>query len=141
MTPFRTTAAAAWLVVAMTGCSTPADIQRQDGRIVADSPAEAARRAADAFEARPVSERERAAHIAAGRSRIDSGRHQARARFGEQESACWQRFLVNACLEKARLQRRTTLAELQQDELTLDEIERRQRTAERKRQLGQRESK
>ena len=140
MTPFRT--AAAVLIVAMAGCSTPADIQRQDGRLAAaDSPAEAARRAADAFDARSVSERERVAHIAAGRSRIDAGRHQARERFAEEERACWQRFLVNACLEKARLERRTRLAELQQDELTLDEIERRQRTAERMRQLGQRESK
>jgi hypothetical protein len=68
---------------------------------------------------------------AAERKRIADGRAAAYARYEQGRYACWQRFAVNACLDRARAQRRATLDALRHDELTLNAQERQRRTAAR----------
>lgn len=103
----------------------------------------AEQRAADAAAARtlaagapPDSQPEALAPwLQAERSRIDVARQQAEQRFAAAEKACWQRFAVNACLRQARSERRAVIDRLRQQELALNEVERRRSSAERLRQL------
>ena len=75
------------------------------------------------------------------RSRIASARSAAQQRFHDAELACWRRFAVNDCVRKARVERRTAMDQLRQEELLLTEMERQRRTAERLRQLEQKQQK
>lgn len=75
------------------------------------------------------------------RSRIASARSAAQQRFHDAELACWRRFAVNDCVRKARVERRTAMDQLRQEELLLNEMERQRRTAERLRQLEQKQQK
>ena len=52
-----------------------------------------------------------------------------------QQSACWQKFAVNACLTEARRARRQALEPLRQQELALNAQERLWRTEQRERRL------
>ena len=51
------------------------------------------------------------------RSRIASARSAAQQRFHDAELACWRRFAVNDCVRKARVERRTAMDQLRQEEL------------------------
>jgi len=73
------------------------------------------------------------------RARVAQARSVAQTRYETEETACWRRFAVNDCLRSARLARRAALSELRQQELTLNEIERQRRTAERLRQLDEKQ--
>lgn len=76
-----------------------------------------------------------AAWLADQRSRVQSGQDAARKAYGEQEYVCWQRFAVNGCLHKARVERRAQLDALRTQELELNQIERDRRTRERLRTI------
>jgi hypothetical protein len=52
-----------------------------------------------------------------------------------QQTACWQKFAVNACLSDARLTRRQALIPLRQQELALNAQERSWRNEQRERRL------
>ena len=72
-----------------------------------------------------------AADAQAERERIRTERAQAEQRFAEAERDCNTRFVVTSCVEAARAQRRDALNRLRNEELVLDQAERRQRAAER----------
>ena len=65
------------------------------------------------------------------RQRIADGRAAANARYEQDRRACWQRFAVNDCLDRARDNRRTVLDALRHDELALNAQERQRRSAAR----------
>jgi hypothetical protein len=67
----------------------------------------------------------------AERQRIENERAAANALHDQDQRACWQRFAVNACLDRTRERRRTTLDGLRHDELALNAQERQRRTAAR----------
>ena len=73
------------------------------------------------------------------RERIAQGRTAAAQSFADQEKLCWKRFTVNACLREASSERRATLDRLRQEELTLNDLERKRRTGERLQQLEQKQ--
>jgi hypothetical protein len=65
------------------------------------------------------------------RTRIDAERRQVEARYAVEEAACRQRFFVTSCVDDAKARRREALDVLRQQELALDEAERRRRADER----------
>jgi hypothetical protein len=65
------------------------------------------------------------------RRRIADERTAADARYQQDRRDCWQRFAVNACLDRALANRRATLDVLRRDELALNAQERERRTAAR----------
>ena len=67
----------------------------------------------------------------AERERIRTERAQAEQRFAQAERDCSTHFVVTSCVEAARAQRRDALSRLRNEELVLDQAERRQRAAER----------
>lgn len=69
----------------------------------------------------------------AERERIARQRQAAEVQFAQREAECRQRFVVTSCIDKARADRRQTLDNLHQQEIALDEVERRQRSAEHRR--------
>ena len=72
-----------------------------------------------------------AADAQAERARIRAERAQAEQRYVAAERDCNTRFVVTSCVEAARAQRRDALGRLRNEELVLDQAERRQRAAER----------
>ena len=72
-----------------------------------------------------------AAEAQTERERVRAERAQAEQRYAEAERDCNTRFVVTACVEAARVQRRDTLNRLRSEELVLDQAARRQRAAER----------
>ena len=72
------------------------------------------------------------------RARIAAERGKVEARYLDEERACWGRFAVNACLAEARAKRRSALADLRRQEISLNDAERKQRAAERLRPMEQR---
>ncbi|MDO5087862.1 MAG: hypothetical protein Q4D74_09705, partial [Comamonadaceae bacterium] len=76
-----------------------------------------------------------AAWLASERARIATTRAAADQRFADAEPACWQRFAVNDCLQRARVERRQALAALRQQELALNAQERRRAAGARLRQM------
>ncbi len=64
------------------------------------------------------------------RSRIQAERAREEARYQLEESACYARFAVSDCLRKARAQRRQVLDKLRQQELVLNDAERRRKAQE-----------
>jgi colicin import membrane protein len=72
-----------------------------------------------------------AADAPAERERIRVERAQAEQRYAAAERDCNTRFVVTACVEAARAQRRDALGRLRNEELVLDRAERRQRAGER----------
>jgi colicin import membrane protein len=77
---------------------------------------------------------------AAARTRIESTRAQAEARFSAEERACYQTFAVNACMDKARRARRQTLGELRREDNLLNDARRQREAAVRRDELAQRVS-
>lgn len=75
---------------------------------------------------------------AAERARIAAERGKAEARYQDEERACWARFAVNDCLAEARARRRSALADLRRQEISLNDAERKQRAAQRLRSVEQR---
>lgn len=73
------------------------------------------------------------------RERITAGRTAAAQRFADQEKQCWKRFMVNACIRDASDERRATLDRLRHEELTLNDLERKRRTANRLLELEQKQ--
>ncbi|WP_280155621.1 hypothetical protein [Piscinibacter sp. XHJ-5] len=67
----------------------------------------------------------------AERDRIAAERAGVEATFGERERACRERFVVTSCLEDARRDRRQALENLRQQQVILDEAQRKQRAAQR----------
>ncbi|MDR2127814.1 MAG: hypothetical protein LBP52_01910 [Burkholderiaceae bacterium] len=76
-----------------------------------------------------------ASQMAQEKARIAQGRQAAQARYAEAEKQCWQKFAVNDCLRKARLERRAQLDVLRQQEWALDDLERAARADARQRAL------
>ena len=72
------------------------------------------------------------------RARIAAERSAAETRHAAEEKACYAKFAVNACLDEARARRRDVLNGLRRQELTLNDLERREKSAEKRRKLGQR---
>lgn len=61
-------------------------------------------------------------------------------RFDAEERACAERFAVYACVEEVRARRRAALAPLREQELRLDEAERRRRADERRAAVAQKQA-
>ena len=76
----------------------------------------------------------------AERGRIAAERNQADARLAAQEVACYKTFAVNDCLTAARSQRRERLSDLRRQELSLNEAQRKRRSADRLRSIEERNS-
>jgi hypothetical protein len=68
---------------------------------------------------------------AAERQRIRAERAQVQARYADTVRECNRRFVVTSCVEGARAERRQALNRLSNQELVLDQAERRQRAAQR----------
>jgi len=62
--------------------------------------------------------------------RIQAERAREDARYQLEESACYARFAVSDCLRKARAQRRQVLDKLRQQELVLNDAERKRKAQE-----------
>ena len=69
----------------------------------------------------------------AERERIAKQRQVAEAQYAQREAECKRRFVVTACIDQARADRRQSLDNLHQQEIALDEVERQQRSAEHRR--------
>lgn len=63
--------------------------------------------------------------------RINSAKSWAEYRYAEAERACYDKFLVTRCIDKAKDVRRTELHTIRERELALDEAERADRAARR----------
>ena len=72
------------------------------------------------------------------RARISIERKQAEARLAAQEVACYKTFAVNDCLVAARARRRDRLSDLRRQELSLNDAQRKRRSAERLSSIEQR---
>jgi hypothetical protein len=72
-----------------------------------------------------------AADAAAEHARIRAERAQVQARYADAVRECNRRFVVTSCVEDARAERRQALSRLGNEELVLDQAERRQRAAQR----------
>jgi colicin import membrane protein len=70
----------------------------------------------------------------AERARIEADRVREQARYEKEEAACYQRFAVNDCLREVKVRRRATFEELRRQEIILNDIDRKKRTAEQFRQ-------
>lgn len=64
------------------------------------------------------------------RYRIQADRAREAARYQTEEAACYARFAVSDCLRKARVQRRQVLDKLRQQELVLNDAERKRKAQE-----------
>lgn len=78
--------------------------------------------------------------VAAERARIASERNRAEAVFQAEQKACYGRFAVAGCIEEAKVRRREVLADLRRQEIALNDAERKARSADRMRQLEQKQS-
>lgn len=65
------------------------------------------------------------------RQRLAAERQVVESRYTAEEVECHRRFFVTRCVDDVRLRRRVASAGLRQQELTLDDAERRARAAER----------
>ena len=72
---------------------------------------------------------------AATRARITAERSRLDAAYRAQEKECYRKFAVNDCLKAARAQRREALADLNRQETSLNDAERKRKGAERQREL------
>ncbi len=69
--------------------------------------------------------------ISAQRAGIEAQRSQAQSRFEEGARQCYQKFVVNDCINNLRAQRREILADLRRQEIELNNQERRTLAAQR----------
>lgn len=77
---------------------------------------------------------------AAERQRMAAERRQADARFVQEEKACRANFAVMDCVAEARARQRETLAAIRRQELTLNEMERKRKAADKLREIDERHS-
>jgi colicin import membrane protein len=68
---------------------------------------------------------------AAERARLQSDRAAAEAAFKAEEKACYRKFAVTDCVNAAKARRRTTLADLRRQEISLNDAERKRKAAQR----------
>jgi hypothetical protein len=73
-----------------------------------------------------------AADPAAERQRLAVERQAVEARYVAEEGECRQRFFVTPCVDEAWARRRAAMAGLREQELQLDDVERRARASERR---------
>ena len=64
------------------------------------------------------------------RLRISSERAAFEAGFNLEDSACYQKFLVNNCLDEVKIRRRDAMADLRRQEISINDQERKARGAE-----------
>jgi colicin import membrane protein len=76
----------------------------------------------------------------AERARIAGERRQADMRFAEEEKACRAKFAVTDCVADAKARQRQVLATLRREEITLNEMERKRKAAEKLRDMEERQS-
>ncbi|MBA2963209.1 MULTISPECIES: hypothetical protein [Ramlibacter] len=81
-----------------------------------------------------------AKELAAERERIAAERTRLDAEFFAEQKACYQRFAVTGCVEAARSKRREAMSDLRRQEIGLNDLERKQRTAERMRELEEKDA-
>ena len=86
---------------------------------------------AEADERAAAEQRERDAE----RGRIDAQRKAVNARLAKEEAACYQQFVVDSCLRKARLAARQEDGVLRNRELQINDAERRVRASDRMRTI------
>ena len=72
-----------------------------------------------------------APHEAAERARIQADKRSVETRFQQAEQGCREQFAVTACVDEAKVQRRTSLADLRERQTRLNDDDRRRRAAER----------
>ena len=65
----------------------------------------------------------------AERLRINAQRTRLETGFGLESAACYQKFLVNRCLDGIKLRRRETLADLRRQEIALNALDRQAKAA------------
>ncbi|TAG35811.1 MAG: hypothetical protein EAZ34_02550 [Polaromonas sp.] len=65
----------------------------------------------------------------AERLRINAQRARLETGFGLESAACYQKFLVNRCLDDIKLRRRETLADLRRQEIALNALDRKAKAA------------
>jgi membrane protein involved in colicin uptake len=68
----------------------------------------------------------------AERQRIDRERAQVETAAREAEAACARQFVITACVERTRAERRDRLRQLDRQRVILDEAQRKQRAADRR---------
>lgn len=66
---------------------------------------------------------------AAERLRINTQRTRLETGFGLESAACYQKFLVNRCLDDIKLRRQETLADLRRQEIALNALDRQAKAA------------
>ena len=76
----------------------------------------------------------------AERERIRSERAAADARLEAEQKACYGKFAVNDCLDKAKRAHGNTVSELRRQERVLNDAERKRRAADKQRELDERQS-
>jgi colicin import membrane protein len=81
-----------------------------------------------------------AQEIGVERERIAAERRRIEAELLADEKACYQKFAVTGCIEEARAKRRQVVSDLRRQEIGLNDLERKQRTAERLRELEDKET-
>jgi hypothetical protein len=74
-------------------------------------------------------------HLSSERSRLAIERQRIEQAYAEQMKICWQRFAVNDCLRKVRIQQREALSPLRERELSLNARERALHSREREDRL------
>lgn len=79
------------------------------------------------------------ARIAAEREQLQAERDAAERLHDERQRACWQRFVVNPCLQQVRRDRHAALDPLRARELLLNEQERAWRSAQREQRLREKD--
>lgn len=74
---------------------------------------------------------------AAGRYRIAEAKAGVEARYRTTEADCRQRFVVMSCIDDAKALRRKDLAALREEELIIDDADRKQRAAARREAIAE----
>ena len=77
--------------------------------------------------------------VGAERSRIAAERKQVETRFTAHEAACYKKFAVNDCIEEGKADRRTRLADLRRQEITLNDAERKRKGAAQMQRMEEKE--
>lgn len=93
--------------------------------------------AVEALAADAVGSAASAAASAGERQRIASERAAAEARYAARERECKTRFVVTACIDEAKIERRDVLDKLRARQLGADETRRRERAAARQSELSE----
>ena len=79
------------------------------------------------------------ARIAAERQQLQMEREAVEREHDERQRACWQRFVVNSCLQQVRRERHAALDPLRARELVLNEQERAWRTQQREQRMREKD--